>query len=55
MITTIIILVYLLIAFGAYKKYIIKWNNTKFEKIMFSLIWPLILPLYGVRKIQENS
>jgi len=55
MILSIIILVYLLISFGAYKKYISKWNNNKFEKIYFSLIWPLVLILYGIRKIQDIS
>ena len=54
MILAIIILVYLIISFLTFKKWVCKWNNTEFEKVMFSLIWPLILPLYGVRKIQEK-
>jgi len=53
MIVTIIVLIYLLIAFGAYKMYIVKFDNNTFEKVAFSLIWPLTLALYGVRKLHE--
>ena len=39
--------------FEDYKKYISKWDVTKFEGVWFSFFWIALLPLYGVRKIQE--
>lgn len=53
MIVALIILVYLLIAFGAYKLFIQKWNNKEWEKVIFSLIWPLVLPLWGIYKLHK--
>ena len=48
------IIVYLAIAGFTYNKFVSKWDNKKWEKILFSLFWVGILPLYGVRKIHEN-
>lgn len=48
------IILYVLIAFFAYKKYFVKFDTTTFEKIWFSIFWIAVLPLYGVRKIQEQ-
>jgi hypothetical protein len=55
MVITICILVYLLIAFCAYEFVISKWeNHSKFEKIYFSVIWILLLPLYGIHWIHNR-
>jgi len=54
MIALIIILVYLLASFGSYKFIISKWSHPLWEKIMLSLSWICILPLYGIRKFQET-
>lgn len=51
MIILIIVMIYLLIAFGCYK--LIKWNHKEWEKIALSLSWPCVAILYGIRKIQE--
>lgn len=51
MIILIIVVIYLLIAFGCYK--LIKWNHKEWEKIALSLSWPCIAILYGIRKVQE--
>jgi len=32
----------------SYKYFIEKWDNPTWEKIAFSAIWPLVIPLYGV-------
>lgn len=48
------ILIYLVIAYFTYNKIVSKWNNPKWENIMISLSWICLLPLYGIRKIQEN-
>lgn len=47
------IIAYILIGVFSYKKYISKMDLTKFEKIWFSVLWVTLLPLYGIRKIQE--
>ena len=51
MLTAIIVLVYLIIAFLAYKYVISKWDNKEWEKIIFSLIWILVLPIWGIYKL----
>jgi hypothetical protein len=48
MIYVIILAVWLVGVFISYNKYIKNWDNKEYEKIIFSLIWPLILPLYGI-------
>ena len=54
MIWIAVVLVYLIIAWFAYDKFISKWNHPTWEKIMISLSWICVLPLYGIRKIQEK-
>jgi len=55
MITVICILIYLLIAFGAYKFIISKWEeHSKFERIYFSLIWLPILPIYIAQWVHDK-
>lgn len=49
------IVIYLLITYLTYKNFVIKWNQPKWEKMMLSLGWICILPLYGIRKIQEMT
>lgn len=53
MIWVIIILVYFAIAWFTYKKFTSTWNKSKWEQIALSFSWICILPLYGIRKIQE--
>ena len=49
------VLVYLVIAYFAYAKIIKNWDgHSQFEKIYFSLIWILILPLYGIHWIHNQ-
>ena len=38
----------------SYKYFISKWNKAKGEKIYFSIIWPLVLPLYLVHLIHNS-
>lgn len=41
--------------FLVYKYYFKKsTSNTKFEKIYFSTIWPLLLPLYAIHYTHNN-
>ena len=51
MLTLLIVLIYLVIAFVAYKYFISKWNNKEWEKVVFSLIWPLTLIVWGIYKL----
>lgn len=37
----------------SYKWFINKWNQSKGEKIYFSIIWPLLIPLYVVYLIHK--
>lgn len=53
MITAIIIALYVVGIFVAYEK-IKDWNVNGFEKIAFSIIWPLILILYGIYCINNK-
>ena len=48
------IIIYLVITYFAYTKYISKWDKSKFEKIYFSFIWPIVLPLYGIHYVHNN-
>lgn len=54
MITWICILVYLMIAYFAYKYEIKNWNHPTWEKIYFSFIWILALPLFVVHLIHNK-
>lgn len=48
---SLIVLLYLIIAFFAYKYVIVKWDNKEWEKVIFSLIWILIIPLWAIYKL----
>ena len=54
MILTIIIIAYIILGYVAYKKYISKWDKPLWEKIWLSAFWICVLPLYGIRKIQDG-
>lgn len=47
----IIIVVYLLIAFFVYKKYMSTSKHPKWEQIMLSFAWILLLPLWLIHKL----
>lgn len=49
MIYIIIALLWIAGIYPAYQK-IKEWDNSQFEKVAFSLIWPLIIPLYLIWK-----
>jgi hypothetical protein len=51
MVTFLIVLAYLIIAFVLYKYVISKWDIKEWEKIFFSLIWILVIPLWLIHKI----
>ena len=48
---TILVLIYLVIAYLAYKYIISEWKQPTWEKVMLSLSWILILPLWGIYKL----
>lgn len=48
------IVIYILIGIFAYKKYLSKMDDSTFNKIWLSVFWITLLPLYGIRKIQEK-
>ena len=52
MLIGIIILLYLIISFVTYKFVVSKWNHPMWEKVMISLSWICIIPLWIIRKIQ---
>ena len=47
------IIVYIIIGIFGYQKLFSKMDATKFEKIWYSVFWIALVPLYGIRKIQE--
>lgn len=47
----LLVLLYLAGAFISYKYAISKWNNKEWEKVLFSLIWILIIPLWAIYKL----
>ena len=47
----LLVLLYLAGAFVSYKYAISKWDNKEWEKVAFSLIWPLTLILWGIYKL----
>ena len=51
----LIVILYLVIAYFAYNKEIKTWNNKLWEKIIFSLIWILALPLYAIWWLHKNG
>ena len=54
MITAIILALYIIGVFVAYNK-INEWDNNEFEKVFFSIIWPLVLILYGIHWIHNKE
>jgi len=51
----IALVIWLIGIFVAYNNFISKWENrSKLEKIYFSVIWPLVLPLYGIHYLHNN-
>lgn len=44
----ILLVVWAIGAFVTYHKYINRWKQGKAEKIYYSILWPLVLPLYGI-------
>lgn len=54
MITLICVLIYLVLAYFAFTKFIKNWKNQTWEKIIFSLVWPLAIPLYGIWSIHNK-
>lgn len=49
----IVLIVWLIGIVVAYKFIISKWDNTKFEKVWFSIIWPCLIPLYIIHLIHN--
>jgi hypothetical protein len=50
----IILAVWIVGIFVAYNKFISKWERSKGEKIYFSIIWPLVAPLYLIHLIHNK-
>ena len=51
----IALVIWLIGIFVAYNNFISNWENrSKLEKIYFSVIWPLVLPLYGIHYLHNN-
>lgn len=49
----LILIVYIIGIPVAYKK-MESWDHNKFEKACFSIIWPLVLILYGIHYLHNN-
>lgn len=49
----IAIIAYLIIAGLTWQFIVKKWDNPAWENIMISLSWICLIPLYGIRKLQE--
>lgn len=49
----IAIVAYLIIAGMTWQFIVKKWDNPAWENIMISLSWICLIPLYGIRKLQE--
>ncbi len=45
--------IYVVGIFVAYNK-MQSWPHTKFEKVAFSVIWPLVAILYGIHWLHNN-
>ena len=50
----IVALIWIVGSFVAYNRYISKWDNPKGEKIYFSIIWPLVAPLYVIHYLHNK-
>ena len=54
MLTALIIAIYIIGGFVAYKK-IESWSHPMYEKIIFSVIWPLVGLLYGIHWLHNKE
>lgn len=55
MLIAILVIVYLIISALGYNFVFKKWDNPTWENIMISLSWICVIPLWGIRKLQELS
>lgn len=39
----------------SYKLFISKWDNSKFEKVWFSIVWPCLIPLYFIHWLYNKD
>ena len=53
MLIAILVIVYLIIAALGYNFVFKKWDNPTWENIMISISWICVIPLWGIRKLQE--
>ena len=50
------LVIWLLGIYVAYDRFIGKWeNHSKFERIYFSVLWPLVLPLYLIHYLHNKA
>lgn len=54
MVKFIILAVYVVGVIVAYRK-MKEWQHSKFEKVAFSLIWPLVAILYGIHYLHNRQ
>ena len=47
----LLVILYLIIAVLAYKYAIKDWNNKEWEKVIFSLMWILVIPIWAIYKL----
>lgn len=50
----IVLIIWILGGIISYNFFIKKWDNTKFEKIWFSCVWPCLIPLYIIHYISNK-
>lgn len=49
----ILVVLWVIGALVSYKMFISKWDNTIGEKVYFSIIWPIVLILYGIYRLHK--
>ena len=49
-----IFIIWIIGAFIAYDKFISEWDNTKFERAYFSMLWPFILLFYLIHTMHNK-
>jgi hypothetical protein len=49
----ILVVLWVIGALVSYKMFISKWDNTIVEKVYFSIIWPIVLILYGIYRLHK--
>lgn len=55
MICFIVILLYVVVGILTYKYIINKWDNTKFERVWFSCVWIVLIPLYTIHLLHNRK